>query len=185
MTNEQIQALKADDGYKIPSMPKCVSAQDMRETLNIPMFEEESQAAANGFNQCILECAPIYEAAKRIKRGIDECLDEMDGMQQSINYGYKKRHEWRERAEKAESTNISLLAERDADKALIAEQAKRIADLEAEQTTEIGQQILIEAIGAHGYIVGCLNQGRPDLALAESLKWVEAFSVAAHDVGGE
>ncbi|WP_285130306.1 hypothetical protein [Leclercia adecarboxylata] len=79
----------------------------------------------------------------------------------------------------------ALLAESEADKALIAEQAKRIAELEAEQTTEVGQQILIEAIGAHGYIVGCLNQGRPDLALAESLKWVEAFSVAAHEVGGE
>jgi len=66
------------------------------------------------------------------------------------------------------------------------EEAKqRIAELEAEQTTEVGQQILIEAIGAHGYIVGCLNQGRPDLALAESLKWVEAFSVAAHEEGGE
>ncbi|WP_284973233.1 ead/Ea22-like family protein [Atlantibacter hermannii] len=56
---------------------------------------------------------------------------------------------------------------------------KRIAELESNQTTETGQQIIIEAIGAHGYIVGCLLQGRQDLALEESRKWVEAFGLAA------
>lgn len=61
---------------------------------------------------------------------------------------------------------------------------KRIAELESNQTTETGQQIIIEAIGAHGYIVGCLLQGRPDLALAESRKWVEAFGLAALTMEG-
>lgn len=61
---------------------------------------------------------------------------------------------------------------------------KRIAELESNQTTETGQQIIIEAIGAHGYIVGCLLQGRQDLALEESRKWVEAFGLAALTVEG-
>lgn len=74
-----------EDKYKIPSMPKEVTAQDMRETLNVPLHEEEAQAAAIGFNQCLMECAPIYEAALRGHRGIDECLRELDGMQASLD----------------------------------------------------------------------------------------------------
>ncbi|HAF2194413.1 TPA: ead/Ea22-like family protein, partial [Salmonella enterica] len=47
---------------------------------------------------------------------------------------------------------------------------ERLATLEANQsqTTPTGIQLITEAIGAHGYIVGCLLQGRPDLALEES-----------------
>ncbi|HHR9170617.1 TPA: ead/Ea22-like family protein [Salmonella enterica subsp. enterica serovar Warragul] len=54
---------------------------------------------------------------------------------------------------------------------------ERLATLEANQsqTTPTGIQFITEAIGAHGYIVGCLLQGRPDLALEESRKWVSAF----------
>ncbi|EKI6337234.1 ead/Ea22-like family protein [Salmonella enterica] len=50
---------------------------------------------------------------------------------------------------------------------------ERLATLEANQsqTTPTGIQLITEAIGAHGYIVGCLLQGRPDLALEESRKW--------------
>lgn len=49
---------------------------------------------------------------------------------------------------------------------------ERLATLEANQsqTTPTGIQLITEAIGAHGYIVGCLLQGRPDLALEESRK---------------
>lgn len=58
---------------------------------------------------------------------------------------------------------------------------ERLATLEANQsqTTPTGIQLITEAIGAHGYIVGCLLQGRPDLALEESRKWVSAFGQAA------
>lgn len=73
-----------EDKYKIPSMPEEVTAQDMRETLNVLLHEEEAQAAASGFNQCLMECAPIYEAAMRADRVIDECLRELDGMQGSL-----------------------------------------------------------------------------------------------------
>ncbi|OIV11055.1 hypothetical protein APP79_25685, partial [Salmonella enterica subsp. enterica serovar Pomona] len=57
---------------------------------------------------------------------------------------------------------------------------ERLATLEANQsqTTPTGIQLITEAIGAHGYIVGCLLQGRPDLALEESRKWVSAFGQA-------
>lgn len=55
---------------------------------------------------------------------------------------------------------------------------ERLATLEANQsqTTPTGIQLITEAIGAHGYIVGCLLQGRPDLALEESRKWVPSIS---------
>ncbi len=68
---------------------------------------------------------------------------------------------------------------------------ERLATLEANQsqTTPTGIQLITEAIGAHGYIVGCLLQGRPDLALEESRKWVSAFGqaeeiVSAQDAAG-
>lgn len=53
------------------------------------------------------------------------------------------------------------------------------------QTTPTGIQLITEAIGAHGYIVGCLLQGRPDLALEESRKWVSAFGQAAEIVSAQ
>ncbi|EFR7203895.1 ead/Ea22-like family protein [Salmonella enterica] len=64
---------------------------------------------------------------------------------------------------------------------------ERLATLEANQsqTTLTGIQLITEAIGAHGYIVGCLLQGRPDLALEESRKWVSAFGQAAEIVSAQ
>ncbi|MBH3264979.1 hypothetical protein I5R69_25915 [Serratia marcescens] len=55
----------------------------------------------------------------------------------------------------------------------------RIAELESTEIKPEGMRLMSEAIGAHGYIVGCLVQGRHDLALEESRKWVDAFSQAA------
>lgn len=64
---------------------------------------------------------------------------------------------------------------------------ERLATLEANQsqTTPTGIQLITEAIGAHGYIVGCLLQGLPDLALEESRKWVSAFGQAAEIVSAQ
>ncbi|MEL5641393.1 hypothetical protein [Serratia bockelmannii] len=56
---------------------------------------------------------------------------------------------------------------------------ERIEELESTEIKPEGMGLMSEAIGAHGYIVGCLVQGRPDLALEESRKWVDAFSQAA------
>ena len=102
------EGLTEADRYKIPALPEMVSAQDMRETLNFLMHEEEAQAAATGFNQCLMECAPIYEAALRKSRCIDECLKELDAMQESINHTHKRRTIWRERAEAAEAKLAAL-----------------------------------------------------------------------------
>ncbi|QPT15218.1 hypothetical protein I6G37_09865 [Serratia rubidaea] len=55
----------------------------------------------------------------------------------------------------------------------------RIEELEATEIKPEGMKLVYEAIGAHAYIVTCLVQGRPDLALKESRKWVDAFSQAA------
>lgn len=44
-------------------LPERVTAQDMRESLNIPMHEDEAQAAANGFNQALLEVSHLNAAA--------------------------------------------------------------------------------------------------------------------------
>ncbi|EAM2654745.1 ead/Ea22-like family protein [Salmonella enterica subsp. enterica serovar Miami] len=59
---------------------------------------------------------------------------------------------------------------------------ERLATLEANQsqTTPTGIQLITEAIGAHGYIVGCLLQGRPDLALEESRKWVSPVTCRSY-----
>lgn len=97
-----------EDKYKIPALPKEVTAQDMRETLNVLLHEEEAQAAASGFNQCLMECAPIYEAALRGHRGIDECLRELDGMQASLDAKHRSFVAQRNRAEVAEAKLAGL-----------------------------------------------------------------------------
>ncbi|CAI1705100.1 Uncharacterised protein [Serratia proteamaculans] len=61
---------------------------------------------------------------------------------------------------------------------------QRIDELEVAEIKPEGLKLMIEAIGAHGYIVGCLVQGRPDLALEESRKWANAFSQAAEQSNG-
>ncbi len=85
-------------GHQLPELPEPVTAQDMKESLNIPMFQEEAECAASAFNQCLMECQPVYDAAKRIKGALDECLKEMDSMQESINYKYKTLIKWKNRS---------------------------------------------------------------------------------------
>ncbi|CAI1009666.1 hypothetical protein [Serratia fonticola] len=57
--------------------------------------------------------------------------------------------------------------------------------LQRPAVTQQGMEIITEAIGAHGFIVASIVQGRTDLALEESRKWVAAFSQAAEQVEGE
>lgn len=42
-----------------------------------------------------------------------------------------------------------------------------------------GTKLIAQAIGAHAAVVRFLVDGRPDLALAESMTWVEGFAKAA------
>lgn len=103
------QQEKGDDGRnKMLSMPAMVTAQDMRETLNILLHEEEAEAAATGFNQCLMECAPIYEAYIRRSRCIDELVKELDGMQGSLNAKHRSFVAQRNRAEAAEAKLAEL-----------------------------------------------------------------------------
>ncbi|EDX6195219.1 ead/Ea22-like family protein [Salmonella enterica subsp. houtenae] len=117
----------------------------------------------------------------------------------------------RQRIAELENSETQLINERDAAESALADMYKaatgerpewsnmfgfadavdvveeRLATLEANQsqTTPTGIQLITEAIGAHGYIVGCLLQGRPDLALEESRKWVSAFGQAAEIVSAQ
>ncbi|MEB7742462.1 ead/Ea22-like family protein [Escherichia coli] len=56
---------------------------------------------------------------------------------------------------------------------------ERVKELEARDIQPEETQFIAEAIGAHAYIVGCLQQNRPDLALEESLKWVQVVERVA------
>ncbi|QHJ79611.1 MAG: hypothetical protein [Caudoviricetes sp.] len=100
---------------KMVSMPDMVTAQDMRETLNILLHEEEAEAAATGFNQCLMECAPIYEAYIRRSRCIDELVKELDGMQQSLNAKHRSFVAARNRADLAEKKLAALASHQPAD----------------------------------------------------------------------
>ena len=97
------------------SMPDRVTAQDMRETLNILLHEEEAEAAATGFNQCLMECAPIYEAYIRRSRCIDELVKELDGMQESLNAKHRSFVAARNRADLAEKKLAALASQQPAD----------------------------------------------------------------------
>lgn len=39
-------------------------------------------------------------------------------------------------------------------------------------------KVMTEAVASHAYIVATITGGRPDLALAESSKWVDIFTTA-------
>jgi len=116
-----------EDKYKIPPLPEEVTAQDMRETLNVLLHEEEAQAAASGFNQCLMECAPIYEAALRGYRRIDECLRELYGMQASLDAKHRSFVTERNRAAVAEE-KLAVPEQQDHEKSIIAEQLEAVRD---------------------------------------------------------
>ncbi len=106
----------ADDSRnEMLSMPDMVTAQDMRETLNILLHEEEAEAAATGFNQCLMECAPIYEAYIRRSRCIDELVKELDGMQESLKAKHRSFVAARNRADLAEKKLAAIASQKTAD----------------------------------------------------------------------
>ncbi|WP_336195308.1 hypothetical protein [Hafnia paralvei] len=70
--------------YKLPNK---VTAQDMKETFNYLMSEEEAQAAANGFNQCLLELPDVSTDTKR--------LNWLDAQNARLNEYYGTAYGWR------------------------------------------------------------------------------------------
>ncbi|EDV4899415.1 ead/Ea22-like family protein [Salmonella enterica] len=120
------------------------------------------------------------EAAERsiaeLERSETQLINERDAAESALADMYQaatgERPEWSNMFGFADAVNVV---------------EERLATLEANQsqTTPTGIQLITEAIGAHGYIVGCLLQGRPDLALEESRKWVSAFGQAAEIVSAQ
>lgn len=112
MTNEQIQALKA--------AAEIVTALDLDSA--------QLQRGNDGYYEC-----PVCCGAGEVEAKTDFC--NIDGVALGVQfYGIGEHHGAAEayfRAAKPEII-LSLLAERDADKALIAEQAKSIAELQSE-----------------------------------------------------
>ncbi|EGI8290624.1 ead/Ea22-like family protein [Salmonella enterica] len=121
----------------------------------------------------------IADGSKRIaelERSETQLINERDSAESALADMYQaatgERPEWSNMFDFADAVDVV---------------EERLATLEANQsqTTPTGIQLITEAIGAHGYIVGCLLQGRPDLALEESRKWVSAFGQAAEIVSAQ
>ncbi|EMG3895331.1 TPA: ead/Ea22-like family protein [Klebsiella pneumoniae] len=93
-------------------------------------------------------------------------------------YWKKRCKDAQSKLEAAENHNLSLLE-------TLEKTQQRIIELESRDIQPIGMKFITESIGAHGYIVGCLLQNRPDLALEESLKWVQVIEQAASHIGME
>lgn len=134
-------------------------------------------------HQALLHKSQMEAAEKRIaelERSETQLINERDSAESALADMYQaatgERPEWSNMFGFADAVDVV---------------EERLATLESNQsqTTPTGIQFITEAIGAHGYIVGCLLQGRPDLALEESRKWVSAFGqsgeiVSAQDAAG-
>ncbi|EAQ3208512.1 hypothetical protein E4Y25_15370 [Salmonella enterica] len=130
----------------------------------------------NGLMQISNELVQARQRIAELERSETQLINERDAAESALADMYQaatgERPEWSNMFGFADAVDVV---------------EERLATLEANQsqTTPTGIQLIIEAIGAHGYIVGCLLQGRPDLALEESRKWVSAFGQAAEIVSAQ
>lgn len=140
----------------------------------------EEKCAALALRDDMRDARGKLEAAERLiaelERSETQLINERDAAESALADMYQaatgERPEWSNMFGFADAVDVV---------------EERLATLEANQsqTTPTGIQLITEAIGAHGYIVGCLLQGRPDLALEESRKWVSAFGQAAEIVSAQ
>ncbi|EEO0340724.1 ead/Ea22-like family protein [Salmonella enterica] len=143
-------------------------------------YREGAFIACNRWHDKFREADDKLEAAERrieeLERSETQLINERDSAESALADMYQaatgERPEWSNMFGFADAVDVV---------------EERLATLEANQsqTTPTGIQLITEAIGAHGYIVGCLLQGRPDLALEESRKWVSAFGQAAEIVSAQ
>ncbi|ECF3886294.1 ead/Ea22-like family protein [Salmonella enterica subsp. enterica] len=143
-------------------------------------YREGAFIACNRWHDKFREADDKLEAAERriaeLERSETQLINERDAAESALADMYQaatgERPEWSNMFGFADAVDVV---------------EERLATLEANQsqTTPTGIQLITEAIGAHGYIVGCLLQGRPDLALEESRKWVSAFGQAAEIVSAQ
>lgn len=130
----------------------------------------------NGLMQISNELIQARQRIAELERSETQLINERDAAESALTDMYQaatgERPEWSNMFGFADAVDVV---------------EERLATLEANQsqTTPTGIQLITEAIGAHGYIVGCLLQGRPDLALEESRKWVSAFGQAAEIVSAQ
>ncbi|EEO4838309.1 ead/Ea22-like family protein [Salmonella enterica] len=142
-------------------------------TPDLPPLEHENVHYADAAE---VEITALRQRIAELERSETQLINERDSAESALADMYQaatgERPEWSNMFGFADAVDVV---------------EERLATLEANQsqTTPTGIQLITEAIGAHGYIVGCLLQGRPDLALEESRKWVSAFGQAAEIVSAQ
>ncbi|ELP5543008.1 ead/Ea22-like family protein [Salmonella enterica] len=142
-------------------------------TPDLPPLEHENVHYADAAE---VEITALRPRIAELERSETQLINERDAAESALADMYQaatgERPEWSNMFGFADAVDVV---------------EERLATLEANQsqTTPTGIQLITEAIGAHGYIVGCLLQGRPDLALEESRKWVSAFGQAAEIVSAQ
>lgn len=142
-------------------------------TPDLPPLEHENVHYADAAE---VEIAALHQRIAELENSETQLINERDAAESALADMYQaatgERPEWSNMFGFADAVDVV---------------EERLATLEANQsqTTPTGIQLITEAIGAHGYIVGCLLQGRPDLALEESRKWVSAFGQAAEIVSAQ
>ncbi|EAX8234524.1 ead/Ea22-like family protein, partial [Salmonella enterica] len=190
MSNIDKQALReaavAIETFRVKVTPQVVLAL-LDENLQLQREKDAIEAVALALRDDMRQAREQLEAAeKRIADGCKriaelensetQLINERDAAESALADMYQaatgERPEWSNMFGFADAVDVV---------------EERLATLEANQsqTTPTGIQLITEAIGAHGYIVGCLLQGRPDLALEESRKWVSAFGQAAEIVSAQ
>ncbi|EHL3468009.1 ead/Ea22-like family protein [Salmonella enterica] len=150
------------------------------ENIQLQREKDAIEAVALALRDDMRQSREKLEAAERsiaeLERSETQLINERDSAESALADMYQaatgERPEWSNMFGFADAVDVV---------------EERLATLEANQsqTTPTGIQLITEAIGAHGYIVGCLLQGRPDLALEESRKWVSAFGQAAEIVSAQ
>ncbi|ERK06090.1 hypothetical protein L580_2774 [Serratia fonticola AU-P3(3)] len=143
--------------------------------VNWPGFDGSKNAANNAAFIAAVNPAVVLELLAALEEA-NKCaeLESIGADKSAVN-----AVEWMKRANAAEQREEHL-------KATVDVLSAKNTELEQQhEATQQGAQILTEAIGAHGYIAGCLERNRPDLALEESLKWMSVFAQAAEQVEGE
>ncbi|EBO9641289.1 ead/Ea22-like family protein [Salmonella enterica subsp. enterica] len=142
-------------------------------TPDLPPLEHENVHYADAAE---VEITALRQRIAELERSETQLINERDCAESALADMYQaatgERPEWSNMFGFADAVDVV---------------EERLSTLEANQsqTTPTGIQLITEAIGAHGYIVGCLLQGRPDLALEESRKWVSAFGQAAEIVSAQ
>ncbi|EDS7588758.1 ead/Ea22-like family protein [Salmonella enterica subsp. diarizonae] len=142
-------------------------------TPDLPPLEHENVHYADAAE---VEITALRQRIAELERSETQLINERDSAESALADMYQaatgERPEWSNMFGFADAVDVV---------------EERLATLESNQsqTTPTGIQFITEAIGVHGYIVGCLLQGRPDLALEESRKWVSAFGQAGEIVSAQ